>query len=161
MIVLLYILETMTCSWHSRNYSTPFGWAATFSWPLMSLRSARDVSLGRWLLVACFWSVKNHNISGPHLFPSFTTHGVTMIRWPKMRIIRISNFLRIVRIIRFDQNFDSIFWKFWKPPHFYSFSSFQNFWQNQGKTCIYGYLHNGTTRIQTVDVANKTRPSNH
>jgi len=40
----------------------------------MSLRPARDMSLGRWLLVACFSSVKNHNVSGPHLFPSFTTH---------------------------------------------------------------------------------------
>ena len=30
--------------------------------------------LGRWLLVACFSSVKNHNVSGPHLFPSFTTY---------------------------------------------------------------------------------------
>ena len=39
----------------------------------MSLRPARDMSLGRWLLVACFSSVKNHNVSGPHLFPSFTT----------------------------------------------------------------------------------------
>jgi len=70
----LYILETMTSSWHSRNYSTPFGWAATFSGLLMSLRQAQDMSLGRWLLVACFSSVKNHNVSGPHLFPSFTTH---------------------------------------------------------------------------------------
>jgi len=32
------------------------------------------MSLGRWLLVACFSGVKNHNVSGPHLFPSFTTH---------------------------------------------------------------------------------------
>jgi len=40
----------------------------------MSLRPARDMSLGRWLLAACFSSVKNHNVSGPHLFPSFTTH---------------------------------------------------------------------------------------
>jgi len=40
----------------------------------MSLRPARDMSLGRWLLVACFSSVKNHNVSGPLLFPSFTTH---------------------------------------------------------------------------------------
>jgi len=63
----------MTCSQHSRNYSAPFGWTATFSWPLMWLRPARDMSLGRWLLVACFSSVKNHNFSGPHLFPSFTT----------------------------------------------------------------------------------------
>jgi len=29
--------------------------------------------LGRWLLVACFSSVKNHNVSGPHLFPNVTT----------------------------------------------------------------------------------------
>jgi len=64
----------MTGSLHSRNYSAPFGWTATFSWPLMSLRPARDMSLERWLLVACFSSVKNHNVSGPHLFPSFTTH---------------------------------------------------------------------------------------
>ena len=28
----------------------------------------------RWLLVACSSSVKNHNVSRPHLFPSFTTH---------------------------------------------------------------------------------------
>jgi len=27
----------------------------------------------RWLLVACFSSVKTHNVSGSHLFPSFTT----------------------------------------------------------------------------------------
>ena len=45
-----------------------------------SMRSAgvastvRSMSLGRWLLVACFSSVKNHNVSGPHLFPSVTTH---------------------------------------------------------------------------------------
>jgi len=48
--------------------------------PRHSMRSAdvastaRSMSLGRWLLVACFSSVKNHNVSGPHLFPSFTTH---------------------------------------------------------------------------------------
>jgi len=36
--------------------------------------TARSMSLGRWLLVACFSSVKNHNVSGPHLFPSVTTH---------------------------------------------------------------------------------------
>jgi len=39
----------------------------------MSLRPARDMSLGRWLLVACFSSVKNQKVSGPHLFLSFTT----------------------------------------------------------------------------------------
>jgi len=68
----LYILETMTCSLHCRNYSTLFWWAATFSWPLLSLWPAWDMSLGRGLLVACFSSIKNHNVSGPHLFPSFT-----------------------------------------------------------------------------------------
>ena len=35
--------------------------------------TARSMSLGRWLLVACFSSVKNHNVSELHLFPSFTT----------------------------------------------------------------------------------------
>jgi len=33
-----------------------------------------DLGLGRWLLVAFFSSVKNHNVSESHLFPSFTTH---------------------------------------------------------------------------------------
>ena len=36
--------------------------------------TARMMSLGRWLFVACFSSVKNHNVSGPRLFPSVTTH---------------------------------------------------------------------------------------
>jgi len=40
----------------------------------MSLRTARDMRLGRWLCVTCLSSVKNYNVSGPHLFPSFTTH---------------------------------------------------------------------------------------
>ena len=30
--------------------------------------TARSMSLGRWLFVACFSSVKNHNVSGPHFF---------------------------------------------------------------------------------------------
>ena len=34
----------------------------------------RALEAWRWLLVACFLSVKNHNVSGPHIFPSFTTH---------------------------------------------------------------------------------------
>ena len=46
----------------------------------MSLRPARDMSLGRWLLVACFSSVKNHNVSGPHLF-----HGLVVPHWVKWR----------------------------------------------------------------------------
>jgi len=36
--------------------------------------TARRMSLGRWLFVACLSSVKNHNVSGPHLFPNVTTH---------------------------------------------------------------------------------------
>jgi len=32
--------------------------------------TAHSMSLRRWLLVACFSSVKNHNVLGPHLFPS-------------------------------------------------------------------------------------------
>ena len=39
----------------------------------MLLRTIPRRSAGRWLLVACFSCVKNHNVSGPHLFPSFTT----------------------------------------------------------------------------------------
>jgi len=36
--------------------------------------TGRSMILGRWLLVACFSSVKNHNVSGPHLFSSVITH---------------------------------------------------------------------------------------
>jgi len=64
----------MACSWISWKYSAPFGRSATFSWPLMSLRTRPKTSAWRWLLIACFSSVKNHNVSGPHLFPSFNTH---------------------------------------------------------------------------------------
>jgi len=61
----------MACSWLSWKYSAPFGWPATFSWPLMSLRTRPKTSAWRWLLIACFFSVKNHNVLGPHVFPSF------------------------------------------------------------------------------------------
>jgi len=64
----------MASSWFSWKYSAPFGWSDTFSWPLMSLRTRPKTSAWRWLLVACFSSVKNHNVSGPQLLPSFTTH---------------------------------------------------------------------------------------
>jgi len=67
-------VEKMACSWRSWKYSAPCGCSATFSWPLMSLRTRPKTSAWRWLLVACFSSVKNHNVLGPHLFPSFTTH---------------------------------------------------------------------------------------
>jgi len=58
-------------------------WPATLSGPLMSLQPARDMSLGRWLLVACFSSVKNHNVSGPHLFPSFFATPRTVLQREK------------------------------------------------------------------------------
>ena len=54
----------------------------------MSLRPAQNMSLGRWLLVACFSSVKNHNVSGPHLFPSFTTHAKKILLPPLGRSYR-------------------------------------------------------------------------
>ena len=69
----LHILEYMSWTWHSRIYSGIVGCVFPFLNPLVSLRPAQNMSLGRWLLVACFSSVKNHNVSGPHLFPSFTT----------------------------------------------------------------------------------------
>jgi len=37
-------VEKMTCSWRSWKYSAPFGGAANFSWPLVSLRPARDMN---------------------------------------------------------------------------------------------------------------------
>ena len=60
----------------------PFRRTPTFSGPLMSLRPARDMSLGRWILVACFSSVKNHNVSGPHLFPSVITRAKKIPLFP-------------------------------------------------------------------------------
>jgi len=59
---------------------TPISFISTVEWPaplsgqLMSFQPVLSTSLGRWLLIACFSSVKNHNVLGPHLFPSFTTH---------------------------------------------------------------------------------------
>ena len=41
-------------------------------------RHRPKTSAWRWLLVSCFSSVKNHNVLGPHLFPSFTTHATTL-----------------------------------------------------------------------------------
>jgi len=61
----------------------PFRRTPTFSWPLASLRPARNMSLGRWLLVACFSCVKNHNVSGPHLFSSVTTHAKKSLYLPR------------------------------------------------------------------------------
>jgi len=45
--------------------------------------TARSISLGRWFLVTCFSSVKNHNISGSHLLPSVTTHSEKSVCLPR------------------------------------------------------------------------------
>jgi len=54
----------------------------------MLLRPARNMSLRRWLLVACFSSVKNHNVLGPHLFPSVTTHAKKSFCLPRTDLHR-------------------------------------------------------------------------
>jgi len=51
--------------------------------PPMSLRLARNMSFGRWLLVACFSSVKIRNVSGHHLFPNATTHAKKFLCPPR------------------------------------------------------------------------------
>jgi len=45
--------------------------------------TARSMSLGMWLLVACFSSVKKHKVSGSHLFPSVTTHAKKSLCLPR------------------------------------------------------------------------------
>ena len=55
------------------SFISAFEGADTLSGPQVSLKPAQNMSLERWLLVACFSSVKNHNVLGPHLFLSFTT----------------------------------------------------------------------------------------
>ena len=72
-------------------------WPAPLSGPLMSLQPARDMSLGRWLLVACFSSVKNHNVSGPHLFPSVTTHAKKSLCFPRTVLHEQKNHFAIGR----------------------------------------------------------------
>jgi len=96
----LCIVEIMMCSWHSWIYSTPFRRAPTFSWPLVSLRPARNMSLGRWLFVLCFSSVKNHNVSGPHLFPSVTTHAKKCLCFPTTVLHEAKNHFAIGRQFR-------------------------------------------------------------
>ena len=87
----------MMCSWHPWIYSTPFRWTPTFSWPLVSLRPARNMSLGRWLLVACFSSVKNHNVSGPRLLPNVTTHAQKSLCFPRTVLHEQKNHFAIGR----------------------------------------------------------------
>ena len=65
------------------SFISAFEGADTLSGPPMSLRPARSMSFGRWLLVACFSSVKNNNGSGPHLFPSVTTHAKKSLCLPR------------------------------------------------------------------------------
>ena len=55
--------------------------------------TARSMSMGRWLLVACFSRVKNHNVSGPHLFPSVTTHAEKSLSLPRTVLQRANKSL--------------------------------------------------------------------
>jgi len=55
------------------------------------------MSLGRWLLVACFSSVKNHNGSGPHLFSSVTTHAKKSLCLPGLSYTEQKNQFAIGR----------------------------------------------------------------
>jgi len=55
------------------------------------------MSLGRWLLVACFSSVRNHHVSGPHLFPSFTTCQKNPFAAPRTVLQRAKNHFAIGR----------------------------------------------------------------
>jgi len=65
------------------SFISAFEGADTLSGPPMSLRPARNMSFGRWLLVAGFSSVKNRNVSGPHLFPRVTTHAKKSLCLPR------------------------------------------------------------------------------
>jgi len=71
--------------------------ADTLSGPPMSLRPARNMSFERWLLVACFSSVRNRNVSGPHLFPSVTTHAKRSLCLPRTVLHREKNLFAIGR----------------------------------------------------------------
>ena len=59
--------------------------------------TARRMSLGRWLLVAYFSSVKNHNVSGPHLFTSVTTHTKKSLCLPRTVLHEQTNHFAIGR----------------------------------------------------------------
>ena len=62
----------------------------------------------------------------------FYTEAVQWEYWSvdqKFELFRISDFLRIIRIIRIDKISNSIFWKFCKSPNFHLIASFQNFWE--------------------------------
>ena len=87
----------MSWTWHSRIYSGIVGCVFPFLNPLVSLRPAQNMSLGRWLLVACFSSVKNHNVSGPHLFPSVTTHAKKSLCFPRTVLHEQKNHFAIGR----------------------------------------------------------------
>ena len=65
------------------SFISAFEGADTLSRPPMSLRLARNMSFGRWLLVACFSSVKIRNVSGHHLFPNATTHAKKFLCPPR------------------------------------------------------------------------------
>jgi len=66
----LCILETMTCSLHSRNYSTPF--SHFFRTANVAMTSPR-YELGKVAFSSMFPKRKKSQRFGPYLFPSFTT----------------------------------------------------------------------------------------
>jgi len=84
----------MACSWRSCKHCAPFGWPATFSWPLMSLRP--DMSLGRWLLVACFSNVKITPFRGL-IFFQFSPHTQNPFATPRTVLREQKNHSAICR----------------------------------------------------------------
>ena len=68
----------------------------------------------------------------PRMAPHFFGHHDSPSNLAESRYPPHPDFLCIIRITRIDEIFNSIFWKFWKPPNFNLSSSFQNFWQMHG-----------------------------
>jgi len=75
------------------SFISAFEGADTLSGPQISLKPAQNMSLERWLLVACFSSVKNHNISGLHLFAIFTTRQKNPFATPRTVLQRANKSL--------------------------------------------------------------------
>ena len=61
----------MMCSWQSWIYSTPFRRTPTFSWPLVSLRPALDMRLGRVAFSSMFLKRKKSQRFGASSFSKF------------------------------------------------------------------------------------------
>ena len=72
------------------NLQRDRGMCISFFEPAGVASTSPKYEVGKVPLVACFSSVKNHNVSGPHLFPSFSTHAKkipltprTVLHWAK------------------------------------------------------------------------------